>query len=130
MNLSHNTDLLDKLAASYALGTLRGGARRRFETLARSSPQIRVATLLWQERFAAMTELQPHTAPSANVWKRIENSLNTESQNVLNANTASPHEAILTQLRSALGVWRNVADRKSTRLNSSHRNTSRMPSSA
>ena len=35
MNLIQNPDLLNHLASNYALGTLRGGARRRFETLAR-----------------------------------------------------------------------------------------------
>jgi anti-sigma-K factor RskA len=36
MNIINNPNLLDQLAAGYALGTLRGGARRRFETLART----------------------------------------------------------------------------------------------
>ena len=30
MHLTRNPELLDRLAAAYALGTLRGGARRRF----------------------------------------------------------------------------------------------------
>ena len=40
-----------------------------------------------------------------------------------------PEEALQERMREALGVMRE-ADRKSTRLNSSHRHTSRMPSSA
>ena len=35
MNLIKHPELIDRLAASFALGTLRGGARRRFEALAR-----------------------------------------------------------------------------------------------
>lgn len=75
MDITRNPELLDRLAAAHALGTLRGGARRRFEHVARQSPTARAAALLWQERFAALTELQPPEAPSANVWKRIENLL-------------------------------------------------------
>jgi hypothetical protein len=42
MNILQNPELVDRLAAAYALGTLRGGARRRFEALARQSPSLRV----------------------------------------------------------------------------------------
>ena len=73
MNILQDPDRMDRLAAAYALGTLRGGARRRFETQARSSPALRVKAQVWQERFMAITELQPSYAPSPNVWKRIEN---------------------------------------------------------
>src|SRR6187402_3407096 len=72
MKLVDHPELADRLAAAYGLGTLRGGARRRFEAQARKSPALRAAALAWQERFAGMTELQPGEAPSANVWKRIE----------------------------------------------------------
>jgi anti-sigma-K factor RskA len=73
MDLLKHPELLDRLASAYALGTLRGGARRRFEALARRSPPVRVAAQVWQERFISLTELQPGEAPDANVWKRIEN---------------------------------------------------------
>ncbi len=75
MDLLRHPELLDRLAAAYALGTLRGGARRRVESLARQSPAVRAAASAWQQRFAAMTELQKAQAPSPNVWKRIENVL-------------------------------------------------------
>lgn len=80
MDLMRNPELVDRLAASHALGTLRGGARRRFEALARQSPTLRATALVWQERLAAMTELQPEEKPSPNVWKRIAIALRNEEQ--------------------------------------------------
>lgn len=88
MDLMRHPELADRLAAAYALGTLRGGARRRFESQARQSPGLRAATLAWQERLAAMTELQPPEDPSPNVWKRIEIALRNEQ-----AAAAPPREA-------------------------------------
>ena len=78
MNLQRHPELLDQLAASYALGTLRSGARRRFETLARDNPAVRARALLWQENLSGLTELLPEHVPSPNVWKRIENQLLAE----------------------------------------------------
>ena len=46
MNITQHPELLDRLAASYALGTLRGGARRRFESLAREHATVRAAALV------------------------------------------------------------------------------------
>jgi anti-sigma-K factor RskA len=73
MEIGRHPELLDRLAASYALGTLRGRARRRFEAIARQSPVVRASALLWHERLVALTELQPGEMPGPNVWKRIEN---------------------------------------------------------
>jgi anti-sigma-K factor RskA len=78
MDLMRKPELADRLAAAYALGTLRGGARRRFEAIARHSPMVRALAFTWQERFAAMTELQPEHAPSPNVWKRIRIELDAQ----------------------------------------------------
>jgi len=104
MNLRDNPELLDRLAAAYALGTLRGGARRRFESLARQSATVRAAALIWQERFASMTELQAGDKPSANVWKRIENLLAAAP-----GAAALGENAMFEKLRRALGLWRGAA---------------------
>ncbi len=80
MNLTNNPLLLDRLAGSYALGTLRGGARRRFETLAREHPSVRAAALAWQSRLASLNELQPAVTPSPAVWRRIDNLLTAERE--------------------------------------------------
>src|SRR6187402_2109660 len=99
MDLMRHPQLADRLAASYALGTLRGGARRRFEALARQSPALRATALAWQERLAAMTELQPEERPSPNVWKRIAIALRNEAQ----AHAGAPRPA------PRAGFWRGAA---------------------
>lgn len=80
MNLIKNTQLLDHLASAYALGTLRGGARRRFESLAREHAPVRAAALVWQTRLASMNELQTLSVPSPAVWTRIDNLLQGEKE--------------------------------------------------
>ncbi|HZY19093.1 MAG TPA: anti-sigma factor [Ramlibacter sp.] len=104
MDLHRHPDLADRLACAYALGTLRGGARRRFEALARQHLTLRTAALLWQERFASLTELQPHEAPGPNVWKRIENLIAAEQRP-----DAAKEEPMLDRLRRHLGWWRGAA---------------------
>ncbi|MDQ0016238.1 anti-sigma-K factor RskA [Variovorax boronicumulans] len=78
MNLTAHPELLELLAASHALGTLRGGARRRFEALAREQAPVRAAALVWQSRLASMTELQSPIVPDAAVWTRIRNIIDAE----------------------------------------------------
>jgi anti-sigma-K factor RskA len=107
MNLLKNPELLDQLSASYALGTLRGGARRRFETLARESATIRASALIWQERFASMTELQAAEQPDGNVWKRIENLVVAERQPAVHQ--APEDTPMFVKLKRALGLWRGAA---------------------
>ncbi|TAM51814.1 MAG: RNA polymerase subunit sigma-70 [Burkholderiaceae bacterium] len=108
MNILDNPQLLDQLAASYALGTLRGGARRRFEALARASATVRAGALIWQERLASLTELQPGEVPSPNVWKRIENLVAAQPQTRA-AQVTGQDTPVLDKLRRALGLWRGAA---------------------
>ena len=64
--------LADLLAADYVAGTLRGPARRRFESLLPAHPVLRAAVTDWQARLIPLTDsLAPHKPPAA-VWKRIE----------------------------------------------------------
>ncbi|MGE8201379.1 MAG: anti-sigma factor [Variovorax sp.] len=78
MNLLAHPELLELLAANHALGTLRGGARRRFETLAREQAPVRAAALVWQSRLAGMTEMQSPVVPDPAVWTRIRNTIAAE----------------------------------------------------
>lgn len=113
MNIGQNPEILDRLAASYALGTLRGGARRRLETLARQSATVRARVLLWQERMNAMIELPEPVVPSPNVWKRIENALILEldalrkSRSLLKAEGLA--QLLLDKSLRAVSWWRGAA---------------------
>ena len=107
MNLTQKPELLDRLAAAYALGTLRGGARRRFEQLAREYAQVRAAALLWQGRWSAFSEVQEPIQPDAAVWTRIDNLLQAEKTN---AKLAQQRELATTKSPNrALAWWRGLA---------------------
>ena len=64
-------DLADRLAAEYVAGTLRGGARRRFESLLPAHALLRRATHDWQERLMPLTEPITPVQPSGEVWRRV-----------------------------------------------------------
>jgi anti-sigma-K factor RskA len=75
MNIRDNPALADKLAAEYALGTLRGAARRRFETWLRDDRRLRAQVADWQGRLATLAELERPVTPPARVWAGIERRL-------------------------------------------------------
>ena len=108
MNLIQNPSLVEQLAASYALGTLRGGARRRFEALARTHAEVRAQALIWQGRLSSVAELQPQVAPSEVVWKRIENVVNAdkEARAMLAARTPATRDK---GWWSSLNLWRGLS---------------------
>lgn len=113
MNLSANPPLLELLAASHALGSLRGGARRRFESIAREQPQVRAVALVWQSRLASMTELQAPLPPDPAVWIRIRNLIEAEQQQQkgIARQHATPQAARPTGRGwlASLTLWRGAA---------------------
>ncbi len=70
-----NPELRDILAGEYALGTLRGPARKRFERLMRVDADLRRAVLEWDERLAPMTQAVAPVQPPQRVWRKIEQRL-------------------------------------------------------
>ena len=71
---SANRELVDRLAAEYVLGTLRGRARRRFERWF-VSPQVVTLVKAWEDRLAGLEPPLESVAPPASVWRGIENRL-------------------------------------------------------
>ncbi|TPV53889.1 hypothetical protein FJ444_19865 [Aestuariibacter sp. GS-14] len=74
MNYAKDT-LCNALAAEYVLGTLKGKARQRYETLMMENQTIRETTWLWEQHLNSMGEgLKPVTPPPA-VWTNIQQKL-------------------------------------------------------
>ena len=71
---SGNRELVDRLAAEYVLGTLRGRARRRFERWL-VSPQVGDIVKRWEERLAGLEPPLGEVMPPATVWRGIEDRL-------------------------------------------------------
>lgn len=72
MNWYRNPSAIEQLAAAYVLGTLRGGARRRFEAVMRTQPGVVEAVNEWTRRLGPLHQALPEVAPSAGLWTRIE----------------------------------------------------------
>jgi len=66
---------LDRLAREYALGTLNGAAKRRFERLLRQAPPAARAVSDWQERFTVLAGGVPAMQPRDSVWSGLEQRL-------------------------------------------------------
>ena len=65
-------EFADALAAEYVSGALRGGARRRFESLLPAHAALRGAVHGWQARLMPLTAVIPPVVPPARVWTGIE----------------------------------------------------------
>ncbi|ROQ28521.1 anti-sigma factor [Gallaecimonas pentaromativorans] len=70
-----NPELIQLLAGHYFLGTLRGRARDRFETLLVSEKGARQALVYWEQRLAPCYELVPELSPPERVWQRLQHQI-------------------------------------------------------
>jgi anti-sigma-K factor RskA len=68
-------DLLQALARDYALGTIHGGARRRFERLLQESVAARNELVRWQEELATLAAVVPPLQPREQVWRGLSQRL-------------------------------------------------------
>lgn len=68
-------EVLQQLAASYALGSLGQRARRRFEAELARSVAARRAWQQWEERLARLDRELPPVRPQDATWKLIEKRL-------------------------------------------------------
>ena len=71
-----NPEVIDRLAAEYALGTLRGPARRRFERWRQSTAFVDQRCRFWEERLMHLAKGLTPLPPPAHVWPAIQRRLN------------------------------------------------------
>ncbi len=93
-------ELRDRLAAEYALGTLRGAARRRFERVLAADRSLRDLVQDWELRLNLLAESAPAVAPQPRVWQRIEQRL---------GGPAPISEGALSRWWNSLGFWRGAS---------------------
>jgi len=71
-----NPELVDRLAAEYVLGTLRGSARRRFERWRANTPHVDQRCRFWEEELMHLAKGLKPLQPPAHVWSAIQQRLN------------------------------------------------------
>jgi anti-sigma-K factor RskA len=105
MNLHRDPQLVDMLAAEYVLGTLRGGARRRFQRYVDGDSVVRRAVEEWQRRISPLAELAEPRMPPAAVWDAIERRLGLTSAR----EAARPRTVVEKPARPSGSVFENLA---------------------
>jgi anti-sigma-K factor RskA len=90
-----NPKLRDMLASEYALGTLQGRARKRFERLMRDDADLRRTVMEWHERLAPMAQAIAPVSPPQRVWRKIEQQIHKSEPR--------------TSLLQSLNFWRGLA---------------------
>jgi anti-sigma-K factor RskA len=66
-----NPQLRNLLAAEYVLGTLRGAARARFQSLLKYDADLRLIVANWETRLTPLALAARDIAPPKRVWERI-----------------------------------------------------------
>jgi anti-sigma-K factor RskA len=70
-----NPELIDALAREYVLGTLQGGARKRFAEILSGSLAARRSVAAWEQRFAPLAAGVKPVEPPVAAWAEIESAL-------------------------------------------------------
>ena len=71
MQYRANAPLRERLAAEYVLGTLGGGARRRFATWLAQDAALRLTVAEWEARLSPMAATVREIAPPKALWGKI-----------------------------------------------------------
>jgi anti-sigma-K factor RskA len=117
MTTPDNREVIDRLASEYALGTLRGPARRRFERWRASTPFVDERCRFWEERLMHLAKDLKPVQPPAHVWPAIQRRLNlTNRQTALRRirSFALAASVVLLVGVAALLYWRGLPATRAT----------------
>jgi anti-sigma-K factor RskA len=106
-----NVDLINRLAAEYVLGTLRGAARRRLERWRGTSSLVDERCRFWEEGFMPLLLGLRAIEPPAHVWHGIRARLDlapTARRNRVRRYALAASVLLVTVL-AALLYWRTLA---------------------
>src|SRR5688500_15968310 len=98
-----NSQLVQRLAAEYVLGTLTGGARRRFERWMTDSYNVRSAVWHWERELSPLAQTASDVQPSPPVWEQVLDRTGARAAAVAERETARE------RWFERLGLWRGVS---------------------
>jgi anti-sigma-K factor RskA len=104
-----NPELIDRLAAEYVLGTLRGAARRRFARWRETSAVVDERCGYWEQRLLPLLGPARRIEPSPSVWSGIRLRLGLEAERARRRGDLPLALAATVLLATALGLllhWR------------------------
>ncbi len=101
MKIAHKPELIERLAAEYVLGTLKGGARRRFEIWMSQHAVIRRSVAEWQDRIQPLAQFAPPAPVPPAVWNKIEQQLGWY------ANEHAKEKSVWQKMLDSVSFWRN-----------------------
>jgi anti-sigma-K factor RskA len=107
---SDNPEVIDRLASEYVLGTLRGPARRHFETWRARIPLVEERCSYWEEHLMHLAQGLAPVRPPARVWDGIRARLNFRAPRRSRFWPAAAAIAVSILLLIGLTVtwWRNA----------------------
>ena len=106
MKIAHKPELIERLAAEYVLGTLKGGARRRFETWIGQHAVIRRSVAEWQDRIQPLAEFAPPAPVPPALWNHIEQQLGWHANE--HANAHADQKSVWQKMLDSVSFWRNL----------------------
>jgi anti-sigma-K factor RskA len=106
-----NVELVNRLAAEYVLGTLRGSARRRLERWRATSPLVDERCRFWEEGLMPLLLHLKPVQPPPQVWQGIRARLNLPppARRDYVRRYALAASVVLVVLLGALVYWRTLA---------------------
>ncbi len=99
MNRYQKPEVYDRLAMEYSLGTLKGQARKRFESLMEEQPYLLAIVEDNNRKFSPLVECLPEIKPDDHVWENISARLDAEPSMASDANH------LLTGSEEATSWW-------------------------
>ncbi len=81
-----NPELFEQLAIEYAVGSLHGRARKRFEVLMDTHFYLKAVVEAYEQKFANLVELLPDEKPSNQVWENIEAHISASEKKAISLN--------------------------------------------
>lgn len=100
LQIKNNLALQEKLASEYVLGTLKGGARRRFEAWMKQDAALRQVVGRWEAHLVPMAEFTQAVAAPASIWPALEKRLKLQP--------TEDRWAYWRNLREDLAFWRGL----------------------